>query len=62
MQFRISVGEKFGAHNNSIILILILAKKRMSTSSPAYPDVYIGEAPTPVNNEHRVANEYALSH
>jgi hypothetical protein len=34
----------------------------MSTSSPSYPGVYIEEAPTPVNKEHRVANEYALSH
>jgi hypothetical protein len=34
----------------------------MSTSSPSYPGVYIEEAPAPVNNEHRVANEYALSH
>ena len=34
----------------------------MSTSSPSYPGVYIEEAPTPVNNEHRVSNEHALSH
>ena len=33
----------------------------MSTSSPSYPGVYIQEAPAPVNIEHRVANEYALS-
>ena len=34
----------------------------MSTSSPSYPGVYIEEAPAPVNNEYRIANEYALSH